>query len=237
MVATRKVHLAMAMTLPLARSIVGSDLGRPSKMPGTSWGISARDCSRGAELATQPGTVCGICYARRGHYTCGSVVAAHSRRLEGLDHPRWVAAMAYLIRVHGENWFRWFDSGDLQSVGHLAKICDVARRTRRCQHWLPTHEHEHVREYLADGGIVPPNLCIRISADHVEDRPTNPPVGARIATSTVHKFKGEPVPAASGRRKHSLECRSYLNENRCGQCRACWDPRVKNVSYPIKWSS
>ena len=157
--------LPRAMSLPRAIEIIGSDLGKPSKMPGRSWGISASTCKRGAELVGVDDSVCSKCYAMRGHYTCPSVSGAHQRRLVGLDHPEWTIAMAYLVRVHDDRWFRWFDSGDLQSVDHLRKICEVARRTRRTHHWLPTHEPHIVGDYLEGGGVLPDNLCIRISSD------------------------------------------------------------------------
>jgi len=230
MVAIRK-SLPLAMSLPLARQIIGGDLGSTSKMPGHSWGIAASACARGSVLAMQPDTVCSRCYAMRGHYACPSVVNAHERRAAGLADPRWVQAMAYLLRAYDERHFRWFDSGDLQSVDHLAKICQVASRTAHTRHWLPTHEPFIVGQYLAGGGIVPPNLVIRISADHIEDRPTTDTYG--MCTATVHKHRGEPVPAPGGNRKHSIECRAHVREHRCGPCRACWDPRVKNVSYPL----
>lgn len=207
--------------------IVGGDLGSPSKMPGMSWGISAAECNRGSELKSEPGSVCAVCYAdNRGHYGCTTVVNAHRRRLRGLDHPRWVEAMAFLINVWGVQWFRWFDSGDLQSFEHLAKICAVCRKTSRTRHWLPTHERELVREYLETRRF-PSNLTVRISADYIGQPPGD---SFGLPTSTVNVRKGEPVQV--GRRKDSIECRAYTRGNHCGHCRACWDQRVPNVSYP-----
>jgi len=222
-------QLPIAMTLPRARQIIGSDLGNASKMPGRSYGISALDCNRGSELAQIEGTVCERCYARRGHYTCKRVAGAHERRIAAIDHPQWVDAMVFLINVYGERHFRWFDSGDLQSLSHLERIVEVCEHTPSTKHWLPTHEGSLVGTFLERGGRIPSNLTIRISADYIEDRPTTPTWG--LPTSTVHRFKGEPVPAADGDRRKSVECRAYERANRCGQCRACWDPRVDNISY------
>ena len=28
-----------------------------------------------------------------------------------------------------------------------------------------------------------------------------------------------------------VECKAYTRGNQCGDCRACWDKTVKNVSY------
>ncbi len=48
----------------------------------------------------------------------------------------------------GEPFFRWFDSGDLQSVEMVRDIVAVAERTPEIRHWLPTREYATVREYL-----------------------------------------------------------------------------------------
>jgi hypothetical protein len=221
------------MTVPLAQEIVGGPLGQTGKMPGPSWGISATECQRGATLASVPDSICSRCYANRYRYLTGSVRTSHNRRLAALDHPRWVEAMAFLIHCYANDGpFRWFDSGDLQSPQHLAMIVDVCRKTPRVAHWLPTKEPVMIRAYLDADGSFPPNLCIRISADLIEDRPTTPTWG--LPTSTVHRYRGEPVPAASGKRKESIECRAHARGGACGPCRACWDPRVRNVSYPLK---
>jgi len=223
------------LTIPIAEAIVGGALGRPSKMPGRSWGIAAAECIRGAKLAQQPGTVCASCYALRGHYITGSVKRAHDRRLQGLTHPQWVEAMAVLINGHERNgYFRWFDAGDLQGVTHLRQILEVARRTPTVRHWLPTREHELVADvvlgYRVARNALPANLVIRLAADHIEDRPTYDTWG--LPTATVHKHPREPVPARPGRRRgESIECKAYERGDRCGPCRACWEPKVQNVSY------
>ena len=38
-------------------------LSKPSKMPGWSYGIPAKECNIGSKLAKIPGTVCHGCYA------------------------------------------------------------------------------------------------------------------------------------------------------------------------------
>ena len=199
-------------------------------MPGRSWGLSAFLCSVGNELEHLEHAICNKkrCYAKRGHYCCPTVTNAHERRLEGLSDPRWAEAMAYQINVLDVTWMRWMDSGDVQSVEHMAMIDEVCRRTRHTNHWLPTHEVGRVGSFLADNSLAK-NLVVRISAPYIEDRPFET---HGLPTSTVHLHYGEPVPAASGLRKDSIECKAYQRDNKCLTCRACWSPLVKNVSYP-----
>jgi hypothetical protein len=159
--------------------------------------------------------------------------------MEGLAHPRWADAMTYLIKHCVDGWFRWFDSGDLQSLGHLAQVVRICEDTPKIRHWLPTHEPYMIGDFLDQGGEFPPNLCIRISADYIESGPTTPTFG--LPTSTVHRFRGEPVPFETHKRNHTLECMAFRNRqgygrrrsSSCGRCRACWDPRVRNISYKL----
>jgi hypothetical protein len=107
-------------------------------------------------------------------------------------------------------FFRWHDSGDIQSLKHLAKIFAVARLTPDVNHWLPTRE-AWVKPYLSRA---PKNLVIRFSMPMVDQ----PAAESWSHTSTVVSGPGRTCPAPD-------------QDNACGECRACWDPNVKNVAY------
>lgn len=215
------------MKLKDARAIAGS-LGYPSKMPGTSYGIPATACITGQKLAAVEGSVCAGCYAMRGNYTFRDVKKSHATRLAGIAEPQWVAAMvamlnaAHAIGVHKGRKLakvhRWHDSGDLQSRDHLARICAVARATPRLRHWLPTREGGIVRDFVRDGGTIPRNLTIRLSATMVD----GPAPRAWPTTSTVHRGAGA-----------GHICPAPTQDNNCGACRACWDRSIVNVSYHV----
>ena len=102
-----------------ARQITGG-LSKPSKMPGPAHNLPAVACKTGAKLVKIPGSVCAGCYALKGRYRFNNVQAALKRRLQALEDPRWVDAMVTLIT--GEKYFRWHDSGDIQSLKHLENI-------------------------------------------------------------------------------------------------------------------
>jgi len=202
---------------------VTGGLSRTTKMPCHSWGLPARSCLTGSRLRTLEGAVCHDCYAHRGSYRFARVRAAYERRLVLSEHPEWVEAMATLIAlqavVNGEPSFRWFDTGDLQSVGMLERIVAVARSTPGVRHWLPTKEHGFVREYL-DRDDVPANLTVRLSAHFVDE---SPPVLGGLPTTTVHRLQPP----------YGVPCSAYADHPaRCGACRDCWDPDVPNISYP-----
>lgn len=214
----RSKKLKMGLTLAEAKTIVlGSptkNLGAPGKMPEYTLGLSAMDCRRGGELANTPGSVCEGCYARKNFYIMPHVQAAHWDRTIGLGHPQWVDAMVILVSRYSDPKdpvFRWHDSGDILSVDHLRNVVRVAELTPEVRHWLPTHEHEMVREFLKSGGTVPSNLCIRLSADMVDESPQFDGELADIPTSSVHTELGFPV-QVSDKRNHSIECKAYTRE-------------------------
>ena len=105
-------------------------------MPEGSYNLPAAACQTGAKLRQIPGTPCYGCYAFKGRYNFPNVKDALTRRLESLDHPQWVEAMATLVK--GKKHFRWHDSGDLQGPEHLKKIFEVCKLTPGTRHWLPT---------------------------------------------------------------------------------------------------
>lgn len=218
------------MLVKQAKAIAGP-LGYPSKMPGTSYGISAKKCNIGRKLAKIKGSVCFDCYALKANYFYPSVTMAHHARLRGIHRAEWTGAMVTLLnRAHklgrGRNgkfakgWHRWHDSGDLQSVEHLTKICAVAALTPHIQHWLPTRELAIVKAYK---GIIPGNLAIRVSATMVDGAPTK----SWPLVSAVHdKQAPQGYACPASKRKGELK-------GKCGPCRACWNPDVPVVSYPL----
>lgn len=224
-----------SLTIAAAREIAGS-LWHPSKMPGYSYGISATRCQTGGKLRGVPGSVCSGCYALTDWYrTWEPLLEGHARRWAGLRHPLWVEAMVRMISaacVGDQRWFRWHDSGDLQGQWHLRNIVEVCRRTPDVRHWMPTREYGIIEEYLA-GGVLPENLTVRLSAHMIDAEPVIPDALVGMPTSTVSMVSSYLSGVQIVEGKGSIECRAVeARDNKCGDCRACWDRRVRNVNYP-----
>lgn len=198
-------------------------LSRPSKMPCYAWGIPAQTCLTGAKLQEISGTVCERCYALTGYFRRHSVQQAYQRRLDQFADPRWIMAMVKLVYWQaieaGTPYFRWFDSGDLQSVEMMRKIAEVARLSPHIRHWVPTREYRFVEEYLLQE-VIPENLVVRLSGHMVDGAP---PSHLGLPTSTVHS---SPTSAHG----HLCPARDSSPAN-CGGCRACWVREVGNVGY------
>ena len=192
------------------QQITGS-LSKPSKMPGHAYGLPAKECKTGSKLAKVEGSTCSSCYALKGCYVFKVVQAAQYKRLNAIKHPGWVRAMAAQINAKRVKFFRWHDSGDVQNLKHLAKIFEVARRSPDVAHWMPTRE-AWVKKYLHKA---PANLVIRFSATMVDQAaPASWPHTSTVVTNAAQ-----------------ANCPAPKQDNACGDCRACWNPEVKNVAY------
>jgi len=215
-----------------ALTLIGG-LSRPSKMPWWSWSTPATACITGSKLAQQSGTVCSGCYALKGFYMFPAAKNAMARRLASWEHPRFVEAFIQVLdqlwakgrkrRADGsrENRFRWFDSGDLQSVEMLQKINEIALKTPNIVHWLPTREAGIVADWKQRFGDFSPNLCVRISAPLVGQKPRRRPQGLPYATVGVDDDDS------------LFQCPALkLQNNLCLNCDTCWR-READVNYPL----
>ena len=191
-----------------AWALVGG-LSKPSKMPGWSIGIPAKECKTGSKLRQVKGSTCYNCYALKGCYVFKVVQDAQYKRLEAIKSPLWVAAMTILINSKKSKWFRWHYSGDVQDLQHLNKIFDVCRLTPGIKHWMPTRE-AWIKDHVSRA---PDNLIIRFSVPMIDQEPA----GSWPNTSTV-------VTAGA-------TCPSSKQGNQCLDCRNCWNKKIKNVSY------
>ena len=191
-----------------AWDLVGG-LSKPTKMPGWSYGLPAKECKTGSKLRDVIDSTCYGCYALKGCYVFPVVQTAQYRRLASIKSGAWTTAMAQLINSKKPDVFRWHDSGDVQDLDHLNKIYAVCLLTPTRRHWLPTRE-AWIRDHVSRA---PDNLIIRFSMPMVDQEP----VGSWPHYSTV---------VTSG-----ATCPAPKQGNQCKDCRQCWDKRVWTISY------
>ena len=87
-------------------------------------------------------------------------------------------------------------------------LFSVCKLTPEVKHWMPTRE-AWIKNHLASK---PDNLVIRFSPPMIGQRNDSWPNSSMVVET------GATCPAPS-------------QGNSCGDCRACWDPLVKVVSY------
>ena len=205
------------MKLAEAKQIVVS-LGKTSKMPCPTYNTPAKLCVTGSRLRKIKGSTCSGCYAMKGNYLFPNVAQGLQKRFDAFKHKRFIEAMSFMINRYSKKsgHFRWFDSGDLDSVNMLKKIVMICQATPTIKHWLPTREVKVVSDYLKIYKEFPDNLLVRVSSPMIDGKPVK-----FDYTSTVHHKQ-----KAIGH-----DCPSRFQENKCMNCRACWSKEVKNVSY------
>ena len=200
-------------------------LSKTGKMPCASYSIPAESCITGSRLHKIVGSVCGSCYARKNFYRMPTVREPRDWNLavwkqcaeSGMIHD-WELAMVKAIGPRAI-YFRWFDSGDLQSLAMLRAIVRIAEAMPNVKFWLPTHETGILRSYT---GKFPPNLTVRKSADMIgwiDDTGI-----AGVLSSSVG---GKVLPTGSE------QCKAYTQGGKCLDCRACWDHSILNINYPL----
>lgn len=193
-------------------------LSAPSKMPCYGFSIPAWECKTGIKLRSVEGSVCSKCYALKGRYSFPKVQRAMDKRFLAIFRDDWVANMTTLIQeLESSGYFRWHDSGDLQSLEHLQNIVQIAKNLPNIRFWLPTREYAIVGKYVEKHGSFPANLTVRLSALMLEGQP---PVAIAkrygVTTSGVSKF--------------GFTCPSPKQGGKCLDCRACWNANG-NISY------
>ena len=189
-------------------------LNKTSKMSAFSFSLDARNCVTGSKLRKIKGSVCEKCYAFKGRYPTPSVRKNRETNLEHFNNKYFVEVMAF--KLQHQKFFRWFDSGDLPNMEGLKKIVKIAELTPDTKHWLPTREIKLIQQYLKKNTF-PKNLVVRVSAPMID----GPPPKGFQNTSTVHKDK-DPI---------GFDCVSRFQDGKCLSCTACWDKRIKNISY------
>ena len=191
-----------------ASKIVGG-LSTPGKMPCYSINLPAAACITGQIMARVPGTTCYGCYAMKGRYRFKNTKIAMARRLAALQASRWVRAMVVLMK--DRKYFRWHDSGDIQSAWHLARILEVCKQTPDTKHWLPTREAKLLQ--FMDPDTIPTNLIIRLSATKVNGAASiSWPWTSTVSTTTK-------------------TCPASDQGGKCKDCRSCWNRSIKNITY------
>lgn len=193
-----------------------------SKLDGIrSWSLQAIDTCPGS--IASPGVLvdaCKGCYATTGNYRFPNVKAP---RLEnGTDWQRleWVDDM--VKQLDSDRYFRWFDSGDVYTLGLAEKILEVMIQTPWVKHWLPTRMHKFPKFAMVFKAMQQlPNVMVRFSSDSIN--------GEYIAG-----LHGSVIVAAADTLPdtHVTLCKAYDNNGKCNGCRACYDKEVDVIAYP-----
>lgn len=196
-------------------------ISKTSKLDGIlSWSLQAVDTCPGA--IESPGVLvdaCKGCYATTGNYNYPNVKAPRLSNREDWQRLEWVDDMVKAL--DSSRYFRWFDSGDVYSLGLAEKILEVMTRTPWCKHWLPTRMHKFPKfQQVLQSMQRLDNVSVRFSSDSVTGQFIPGLHGSVI------------VPTSEDATDKMTLCKAYEHEGKCSGCRACWDKSVDLIAYP-----
>ena len=197
-----------------------------SKLDGIrSWSLQALETCPGS--IESPGILvdaCKGCYATSGNYRYPNVKAP--RESNKLDWVRAEWADDMVAELSNDRYFRWFDSGDMYSIGLAEKILEVMVRTPWCNHWLPTRMHKFPKFALVIASMQAlPNVMARPSSDSI--------VGVFIPGTHGSVI----VPDSRVDPEMVTLCKAYENNGKCSGCRACYDKSIPVIAYPAHGKS
>jgi hypothetical protein len=196
-------------------------ISKTSKLDGIlSWSLQAVDTCPGA--IESPGVLvdaCKGCYATTGNYNYPNVKAPRLSNKEDWTRLNWVDDMVKAL--DSSRYFRWFDSGDVYSLGLAEKILEVMTRTPWCKHWLPTRMHKFPKfKQVLQSMQALENVSVRFSSDSVTGQFIPSLHGSVI------------VPTSEDATDKMTLCKAYEHEGKCNGCRACWDKSIDLIAYP-----
>lgn len=195
------------------------NLSKTSKLDGIkSWSLQARTTCPGSVDNGELVPACQGCYATTGNYRFENVKAP--REANRLDWQRLEWCDDMVKALDNERYFRWFDSGDMYSLGLAEKILEVMQRTPWVKHWLPTRMHKFPKFRLVIESMQAlENVVVRPSSDSVLGEFIPGTHGSTIVPSSDSLPAGVKL------------CQAYENAGKCNGCRACWDKSVSIVGY------
>ena len=196
-------------------------LSKASKMPCKSWSLQALDtCPASKNKDGSLVDACKGCYATTGNYRFPNVKAPREHNREDWKRKDWVSDM--VDAIGSDEYFRWFDSGDMYDIRLANKIAIVMAMTPNTKHWIPTRMHKFPKfKLIIEHMESLPNVVVRKSSDSIS--------GETIRgknTSTI-------IPTSEFQVAENTEvCYAYEREGKCGECRKCWDKSVTVIAYP-----
>lgn len=202
-----------------------------------SWSLLARvSCPGSLNPDGSVVEVCKSCYATKGMYRFPVVKNVREHNSEDYKRDEWVDEM--IKEVSKFDYFRWFDSGDIESVELALKIRSVVRGTPKVAHWLPTRSDKIVSisrvlsssSTSVEGKIGVPfkflsNVVIRPSADHIGLNNTE--------REGVNSFVIKPEDMFEAKKQGIHVCPVGVNPNQksCDTCTACYTDQA--VAYVL----
>ena len=184
-------------------------LSQTSKMPCLSYNLKAVDCCV---------VNCDYCYAKTGRYLFSNVVNTQLWRDNDWKQESWASRM--VTALSGEQYFRWFDSGDLYCQDLINKVYQVCLETPQVRHWIATKAYMKPLLDLSRLESLD-NLALRYSGMAI-DKPDQ--LTGKVRALILTEPNGD----------YGHICKATTTDiHKCLDCRACWDKSQDTIEYKL----
>ena len=142
-------------------------ISKVGKLNSRSWSLEALEtCPASKDSSGELVPACKGCYAVGGNYRFKNVKEARSHNKRDWKRSEWVADM--VEELDSDRYFRWFDSGDMYSLGLAEKIYKICKATPWTRHWIPTRMHKFKKfRDVIDRLNALDNVVVRLSSDGI----------------------------------------------------------------------
>ena len=189
-------------------------LSKTSKMPCKSFALPAfKTCLGAKDSSGKVKDVCKSCYAMKGSYQWRSAKSLReNNRLSIVNELHTFASeMLFLLKRENNNYFRWFDSGDIFDNDFLYEIYKVCKDTPNINHWIPTKARELLDNDTWEKLESLPNVKVRYSSDSINGEYNS--LHGSTAIQKGQQYDDKKV----------FKCPvNYDTVKECGDCRECW---------------
>lgn len=201
-------------------------LSNTSKLGVKSWSLQALNtCPASIDDEGNLVAACKGCYATSGNYRFSNVRAPREFNKQSWKNESFVND--FVIELHKERFFRWFDSGDMYSLKLAEKIYQIMQLTPHVKHWLPTRMYKFKKFHSVIKKMQAlDNVVVRLSSDHIDGTKVDSIYDQVSDTNSVI------IPSdAVNDYDEGFICRAYTQNGKCLNCTACYDKSVKTIAY------
>lgn len=197
-------------------------LSNTSKLGVKSWSLQAYNtCPASIDKNGLLVDACAGCYASFGNYRFSNVKATREYNRISWQDDNFVSD--FIKQLDTERYFRWFDSGDLYSLGLAKKIYEIMLNTPHVKHWLPTRMHKFSKFHdILKAMQALPNVVIRLSSDSID---------GSLVKSDLIDTNSSILPSELIEGYGGFICPAYNQGGKCLSCKACYNKDTKTVAY------
>ena len=197
-------------------------LSNTAKLGVKSWSLQAYNtCPASIDKDGLLVDACSGCYASFGNYRFSTVKAVREYNRISWQDDNFVSD--FIKQLDTVRYFRWFDSGDLYSLGLAKKVLEIMKQTPHVKHWLPTRMHKFNKFHdILKAMQSLPNVVIRLSSDDID---------GSIVDSNLIDTNSTILPYELLSDYNGFVCPAINQGGKCNDCKACYSKDTKTVAY------